>query len=79
MNPLLARVVPDAANGALPQLRAAVDPTVRGGEYYGPGGLGGMRGPPVRACSNRASHDVRSAEELWRRSERMTGVRYAFE
>ena len=30
--------------GALPTLRAATDPTVRGGQYYGPGGFLQMRG-----------------------------------
>lgn len=34
--------------GALPQIRAAVDPGVKGGEYYGPGGFGEMKGYPVR-------------------------------
>ena len=36
---------PDA--GALPTLRAATDPGVRGGQYYGPSGLGEARGHPV--------------------------------
>ena len=34
-----------AEHGAWPSLRAATDPGVRGGEYYGPGGLGEQRGP----------------------------------
>jgi len=36
--PLLPLIHQDAATGALPEIRAAVDPEVRGGEYYGPGG-----------------------------------------
>jgi NAD(P)-dependent dehydrogenase (short-subunit alcohol dehydrogenase family) len=35
-----------AAMGALPTLRAATDPTVRGGQYYGPGGFAEQRGYP---------------------------------
>ena len=38
---LLTRIVGQpAARGALPVLRAATDPDVQGGEYYGPGGPG---------------------------------------
>src|SRR6201996_8671320 len=35
--PLAAPLFQDAAMGALPQLRAATDPAVLGGQYYGPG------------------------------------------
>ena len=63
-------------SGALPTLRAAVDPGVRGGDYYGPGGLGEMRGPPVKVVSNKRSHDGDVADRLWQVSEEMTGVRF---
>ena len=36
------------AAGALPTLYAATAPEVRGGEFYGPGGPGQLRGRPVR-------------------------------
>jgi NAD(P)-dependent dehydrogenase (short-subunit alcohol dehydrogenase family) len=78
LRPVLRRVVPDAARGALPQLRAAVDPRVRGGEYYGPDGPMGMSGPPVSVGSSRASRDIHDAARLWRASERLTGVFYSF-
>jgi NAD(P)-dependent dehydrogenase (short-subunit alcohol dehydrogenase family) len=77
-NPLLQRVVQGPASGALPQLRAAVDPQVRGGEYYGPDGALGMSGYPVRVRSNRASRSLPDAEKLWQESERLTGVTYSF-
>src|SRR5690348_3648676 len=32
-------ITQDAAGGALPSLRAATDPTVQGGQYYGPSGF----------------------------------------
>src|SRR5215467_10420648 len=42
-----ARVISQtAAMGALPVLRAATDPGVLGGQYYGPGGFLGARGYP---------------------------------
>jgi hypothetical protein len=60
--------------GALPQLRAATDPTVHGGQYYGPGGFLEMRGYPKLVSSNRRSHDVAVQKRLWAVSEALTGV-----
>ncbi|KDF00483.1 short-chain dehydrogenase [Mycolicibacterium aromaticivorans JS19b1 = JCM 16368] len=62
--------------GALPTLRAATDPTVHGGQYYGPGGLLQMRGYPKLVSSNGRSHDVASQKRLWAVSEELTGVTY---
>ncbi|MBM0274867.1 hypothetical protein [Micromonospora tarensis] len=41
-------VTQPATAGALPTLRAATDPAVLGGQYYGPDGLGEARGCPKR-------------------------------
>lgn len=68
--------VQDAEMGALPQLRAATDPTVRGGQYYGPGGFLQMRGYPKLVSSNGRSHDVAAQRRLWSVSEELTGVTY---
>lgn len=65
-----------AEMGAFPQLYAATMPDVHSGDFYGPGGLAGMRGYPVPARSNRASHDPDMARRLWALSEELTGVRY---
>jgi NAD(P)-dependent dehydrogenase (short-subunit alcohol dehydrogenase family) len=65
-----------AAMGALPTLRAATDPAVRGGEYYGPSGIGEARGYPKLVDSNRASHDVSLQRRLWTVSEELTKVTY---
>jgi hypothetical protein len=62
--------------GALPGIRAAVDPQVKGGEYYGPEGPREQKGYPVRVQSNTASHDEANARNLWEVSEELTGVRY---
>ncbi len=72
-NTLLAQ---PAEMGAFPQLYAATMPDVHNGDFYGPGGLAGMRGYPVQARSNRASHDPDVANRLWALSEKLTGVRY---
>ncbi len=66
-----------AQMGALPTLFAATDPSVRGGEYFGPTGMGGMRGYPGPARSSRAANDREDAKRLWRVSEELTGVHYA--
>jgi NAD(P)-dependent dehydrogenase (short-subunit alcohol dehydrogenase family) len=65
-----------AAVGALPVLRAATDPAVTGGEYFGPGGLGEMRGLPRPRQYSAVGRDPRLAAELWRRSEELTGVKF---
>jgi NAD(P)-dependent dehydrogenase (short-subunit alcohol dehydrogenase family) len=65
-----------AARGALPQIRASVDPDVKGGEYYGPDGFGEMRGSPVLVQSNAASHNENDAKKLWEVSEELTQIKY---
>jgi NAD(P)-dependent dehydrogenase (short-subunit alcohol dehydrogenase family) len=63
--------------GALPTLRAAFDEDAESGGFYGPEGMFHMRGYPVVQDSSELSHDERIAQELWRVSEEMTGVRYS--
>ena len=65
-----------AARGALPVLRAATDPHVLGGDYYGPGGLGEGRGPPRKVRYAETAHDEQLAGRLWQVSEALTGVRF---
>jgi NAD(P)-dependent dehydrogenase (short-subunit alcohol dehydrogenase family) len=62
--------------GALPIARAAADPDVRGGEYYGPGGWHEWTGPPERVDSIPRSHDADAQHRLWEVSEQLTGVTY---
>src|SRR5580692_1269572 len=66
----------EAAMGALPTLRAATDPGVAGGQYYGPGGLFGARGYPELAASSRQSRDTAIQRRLWAVSEELTGVTF---
>ena len=67
-----------AAGGALPSLRAATDPSARGGEYYGPGGAGEHTGDPVLVSASSKAHDVGVQERLWSESEKLTGVAFSF-
>jgi len=64
--------------GALPEVRASVDPLVKGGDYFGPGGFQEWKGYPVKVKSNDASHDLKNAEKLWEVSEKLTKVNYDF-
>ena len=73
---LIHGLLQDPGMGALPILRASVDPAARGGQYFGPDGLLGQRGFPVVVASTPASHDRRAAHSLWQASERLTGVKY---
>ncbi len=73
INKLLAQ---SQAMGALPQLYAATEDTVSGGEYYGPGGLFESRGYPTRVQASAAAHDAAAAARLWQISEELTGVTY---
>ena len=65
-----------AAMGALPNLRAAVDQAVKGGEYFGPDGKGERSGYPVIVGSTPESRDPETAGELWKISSQLTGVQY---
>jgi NAD(P)-dependent dehydrogenase (short-subunit alcohol dehydrogenase family) len=74
LTPLFGVMAQDAKQGALPQIRAAVDPEVKGGQYYGP--HKGMKGDPVLVTSNGDSHDTESAKKLWEASEEITGISF---
>ncbi|GAA5046226.1 SDR family NAD(P)-dependent oxidoreductase [Nocardia callitridis] len=65
-----------AEMGALPTLRAATDPAVVGGQYYGPRGLGEVRGYPKLVTSSTRSHDEAIQQRLWSVSEELTGVTF---
>jgi NAD(P)-dependent dehydrogenase (short-subunit alcohol dehydrogenase family) len=71
LNPLLAM---KPADGALPTLRAATDPTAMGGSYWGPSRFFELNGPPAAARISRDATDEATAARLWTVSETMTGV-----
>jgi NAD(P)-dependent dehydrogenase (short-subunit alcohol dehydrogenase family) len=76
--PLMSSFIQSQEMGALPEIRAAVDTNVQGGEYYGPNGFREMKGFPVKVPSNAASHNLEDAKKLWELSEKLTGVRFKF-
>ncbi|RJL35688.1 oxidoreductase [Bailinhaonella thermotolerans] len=62
--------------GALPQLRAATEPGVRGGQFFGPSRLWETRGPVTEARLSREAADPAVGERLWAAAEDLTGVSY---
>jgi NAD(P)-dependent dehydrogenase (short-subunit alcohol dehydrogenase family) len=74
MKPFLSQ---DAARGALPMLYAAVDPEAVAGGYYGPDGIGELKGYPAAVSIPKSALDTAVANQLWLESERLTGVRFA--
>ncbi|WP_405466316.1 SDR family NAD(P)-dependent oxidoreductase [Streptomyces jietaisiensis] len=76
VNLLAPVLIQKSAMGALPTLRAATDPAVRGGEYYGPANRGETRGHPRRVESSPESHEEAVQRRLWAVSEELTGVTF---
>ena len=66
-----------AAQGALPQLRAATDPQAKGGEHYAPGQFGGLRGAPTQQPVAPAARKQEQQARLWSVSEQLTHAKRA--
>lgn len=64
--------------GALPTLRAAVDPQVSRNDYFGPDSWMELRGYPKKVETSDAAKDPALAKRLWEVSENLSGVRYSF-
>lgn len=76
VGPLLDFMTQDSFNGALPGIRAATDPSVQGGEYFGPSGFQEFKGDPVAVEPITKAYDVLDADLLWKKSEELTGVTF---
>jgi NAD(P)-dependent dehydrogenase (short-subunit alcohol dehydrogenase family) len=61
-----------AAEGARPILFAATSPRAKPGAYYGPGGIGELRGAPGPALIMPQARNVAEAARLWDISEKLT-------
>jgi len=73
LNPFFSQAPPQ---GALPTIRAAVDESATGGEYFGPRGWFETRGLPEHAEMTATAKDDVVARRLWEVSERLTGVSF---
>ena len=70
-NPMFAMKPPD---GALPTLRAAVDPDAASGSYWGPSGFFELRGSPAPARIPARARDEAVASRLFDVSEELVGL-----
>jgi len=66
-----------AADGARPILFAATSAEARPGAYYGPGGMGELRGAPARAMIMPQARDAAAAARLWEVSEQLAATSFA--
>jgi NAD(P)-dependent dehydrogenase (short-subunit alcohol dehydrogenase family) len=65
-----------AADGARPILFAATSPNAKPGAYYGPGGMGELRGTPSPALIMPQARDAAAAAKLWDISEKLAGTSF---
>ena len=72
---LAARIGMDPDDGALPQIRAALDPKAKSGYFYGP--RFGTNGAPVTHPILR-TNNRRNIAKLWELSEKETGISIKF-
>jgi len=63
-------------DGARPTLYAATAPGVSGGQFFGPDGMGELKGAPRLVAVSKRATDADIARQLWEVSERLAGVSY---
>lgn len=63
--------------GALPILHAAAATTARSGMFFGPDGLGEMKGNPIAVKPSKPALDAELRQRLWAECEKLTGVCYS--
>lgn len=76
LTPLLMIIAQNAKKGALPQLRAALDPNAKTGQYYGPSGVAEIKGKPVLTEAEPNAHNEHDAEKLWELSESLVNRKF---
>ena len=69
---LQAPITQSKEHGAWPLVRALVDPTVEGGQFWGP--ARGFSGRPKEATAARVTRDTELAARLWNYCEHATGT-----
>ncbi|MFZ9029086.1 MAG: oxidoreductase [Crocinitomicaceae bacterium] len=74
--PLFYLITHSAKKGALPTVMAALDPNVKGGEYFGPQGRREMKGAPGRAEIAPQTLDETVRQRLWNVSEELTEEKF---
>ncbi len=66
------------AQGALPEVRAAIDSELSGGTYIGPSWPGELRGKPKVVKGKKLAYNEQLARDLWDLSNRLTNSEFVF-
>ena len=74
--PIVNLVLQGSDAGALASVRAATDPSAKGGQYYGPTKWRQTTGPPELTRSSDLARDPDVGRLLWEASEELTDVSY---
>ncbi len=75
-NALLAQ---SARAGTWPVLRAIADDKAQSGDFFGPDGMFGLRGPATRVDAEKFAYDAKTSRKLWDLSQTRTGEIYRFD
>jgi NAD(P)-dependent dehydrogenase (short-subunit alcohol dehydrogenase family) len=67
-----------AEMGSLPTIYAVTENGLKGGEYIGPRGIGGIKGKPTIEIPAAHVYHAETMKKLWEVSEKLTGVTYDF-
>lgn len=76
LTPFVYPFTQSAKSGAQPQIKAALDEKLAGGEYLGPSGFQEYSGKPKVVGSNAISNDKEKAKRLWEISEKLCNFQY---
>ena len=74
--PIFKAFVQPASMGALPIMRAAVDESAKGANFYGPDGFSQVKGYPKVVKADNHAYKLDDAKKLWEFSEKITGVKF---
>ena len=78
LSPLLPLVTHKPSDAALPELMAALDGNVQGGDYFGPTGFKEMKGGTGKVKAMPHAYDEGVAKKLFDVAEDLTGFKYKF-
>lgn len=78
MYPILPLITHKPDKAVLPQLMAALDTDVQGGDYFGPTGFSDMKGKPGKVKAKPHAYDENVAKKLFDVAEKLTAFSYKF-
>ena len=77
LRPILLLMMQPAKMGVLPELRASVDPSTKGCDYYGPQDRNEMKGYPILVKTANENLTKENATKFWKASEALTSIVYS--